>query len=245
MQDFLRKYYSSSTSTSPCESCSVKSHNICQPLDNRRQRELFEYQQSWEKGQLLYRADDPLGPIFKIISGIVAVSTRLPDGRRQILDFFFPGEICGYSEADGQYAFEGEAITPVRTCVFGRARFKAFTRTHADLAEIIRATLAWKLEGVSHHLAELGQLASMERVAAFLCWLRVRYAEHGMSTRPMALPMSREAIADYLGMRIETLSRCLTNLRRLEIIEATDTEVVVFDQARLAALSGLKALSTR
>ena len=227
-----------SSTDPPCERCPVKRHNICQPLDRARQKELYEKQQTWQKGQYLYRAGEPLGPILKIISGIVAVSERLPDGRRQILDFFFPGEICAYSETDGRYTFEGEAITQVTTCVFDRAHFKVFTAAHADLTEIVRTTLVWKLNGVSRHLAALGRLSSTERVAAFLCWLEARYEEHGMETRTLALPMSREAIADHLGMRLETVSRVLSKLKRSRIIQATDTEVVILDQPALSALSG-------
>src|SRR6476469_9837837 len=116
----------------PCPTCPVRAQNVCRPLDPRRQRELYERRQTWKKGQVLYRAGEPLGPILKIITGIVAISERLPDGRRQILDFFFPGEICGYLETEGRYSFEGEAITEVETCVFGRARFKAYTAAHDD-----------------------------------------------------------------------------------------------------------------
>ena len=227
-----------STGEPPCVTCPVRGHNICRPLDQRRQGELYENRRTWEKGQLLYRAGDPLGPIFKIITGILSVSKRLPDGRRQILDFFFPGEICGYSEEDGLYAFEGEAVTQVEVCVFGRTRFKAFTKAHTDLTEIVRATLAWKLNSVSRHLAEIGQLSSLQRVAAFLCWLSARYEEHGMETQPLSLPMSRDVIGDYLGMRIETVSRAFSRLTRLKLIKASHTEATILDYPRLAALSG-------
>jgi CRP/FNR family transcriptional regulator len=227
-----------STGEPPCVTCPVRSHNICRPLDQRRQAEFYENRRTWEKGRLLYRAGDPLGPIFKIITGIVSVSKRLPDGRRQILDFFFPGEICGYSEEDGLYAFEGEAVTPVEVCVFGRARFKTFTAAHADLTEIVRATLVRKLNSVSRHLAELGQLSSTEKVAAFLCWLSARCEEHGMETQPLLLPMSREVIGDYLGLRIETVSRAFSRLRCLNLIKASETEATILDYPRLAAFSG-------
>ena len=222
----------------PCRTCPVKGHNICQPLDRRRQRALYEKRRTWEKGSFLYRAGEPLGPILKIVSGIVAVSERLPDGRRQILDFFFAGELCAYSETEGHYSFEGEAVTEVETCVFDRANFKAFTAAHADLTEIVRATLVWKLSSVSHHLAALGQLSTTERLAAFLCWLKTRYEEHGLGTEPLALPMSREAIADHLGMRLETVSRAFSRLKRLKLIRATDAAVTLLDLPGLASLAG-------
>jgi CRP/FNR family transcriptional regulator len=229
----------------PCGSCPVKTHNVCQPLEADRQQELYESRQSWSKGQFLYRAGDPLGPIFKIIIGIIAVSKRLPDGRRQVLDFFFPGEICGYLETDGHYTFEGEAITPVTACVFTRARFKAFTAAHDDLTEIVRATLAWKLESVSHHTAVLGQLSAVERLAAFLRWLDIRHGNHGDKPHTLPLPMTRDDIADYLGVRMETVSRAFSELRRHKIIELGETCVRVLDPAGLAAFADPEAASPR
>jgi CRP/FNR family transcriptional regulator len=232
-----RSSCAAATTDPPCSTCPVRTHNICQPLDSNRQREFYEKRQTWKKGQFLYRAGEPLGPILKIVTGIVAVSERLPDGRRQVLDFFFPGEICAYSETDGHYSFEGEAITDVETCVFGRARFKAFTAAHADLTEIVRATLAWKLSGAGHHLAALGQLSTTERLAAFLCWLKTRHEEHGMAIDPLIIPMSREAIGDHLGMRVETVSRAFSRLKRLGLITASDGAITFLDLPGLTSLS--------
>jgi len=237
MSGSLHSSRAAATTDPPCSTCPVRAHNVCQPLDRNRQRELYEKRQTWKKGQILYRAGEPLGPVLKIITGIVAVADRLPDGRRQILDFFFPGEICGYLETEDRYSFEGEAITEVETCVFGRARFKAFTAAHGDLAEIVRVTLMSKLNSANHRLGELGQLSSTERVAAFLCWLKARYEEHGLETRPLTLPMSRELIADHLGMRLETVSRSFSRLMRLELITASDAGVTLLDLPGLALLA--------
>jgi CRP/FNR family transcriptional regulator len=222
----------------PCAHCTVRDRNVCQGHDSDRQTELYESRRTWASGRLLFREGDPAGPVFKIITGIVAVSKRLSKSRRQIVDFLFPGEICGYVEADGRYAFEGRAVTPVETCVFSRERFDAFTARHDDLREVVRTTLGWKLERVGRHTATVGQLFSIERVAAFLCWLRARYEEYGMETTPLALPMSRTAIGEHLGLRLETVSHVLAELDRLRIIEAGYGEVVILDLSRLSALSG-------
>jgi CRP/FNR family transcriptional regulator len=200
---------------------------------------LYESQQTWRAGEFLYRAGDPLGPIFKIISGIIAVSKRLPDGRRQVLDFFFPGELCGYLETEGHYTFEGQALTRVTACVFTRARFKAFTEAHDDLTEIVRATLACKLESISHHTAVLGQLSAVERLATFLGWLDARYGRPGLEPHTLPLPMTRDDIADYLGVRMETVSRAFSELKRRKIIGVDETVVSILDPAKLAELSGI------
>jgi CRP/FNR family transcriptional regulator len=225
----------------PCLRCPVKGFNVCKPLDYDRQKELFELglQQTWKRRQFIFRAGDPLAAVFKITSGIVAVSKPLADGRRQILDFFLPGEICGFLQTDGKYAFDGEAMTEVKTCSFNRRRFDSFVAAHHDVADAIKTALEEKLHQASQHMAVIGQLSSTERVANFLCTLGVAYSEHVMQTRPLSLPMKRTDIADYLGLRLETVSRAFSKLKRRGILELNDDEIIINDPASLARLSGV------
>jgi CRP/FNR family transcriptional regulator len=219
----------------PCLHCPVKAFNVCRVLEYDRQRELFELgvQQTWKRRQFLFRAGDPVRAVFKIISGMVAVSKPLADGRRQVLDFFLPGELCGYLQVDGRYAFDGTAITEVRTCSFNRRRFDAFAVAHQDVATVIKETLEGKLHHVSHHMAVVGQLTSTERVANFLGHLSIAYSEHAMQTRPLLLPMSRADIADYLGLRLETVSRAFSKLRKKGLLEFEEDRIIVHDPVRL------------
>jgi CRP/FNR family transcriptional regulator len=219
----------------PCLVCPVKAFNVCRALEYDRQKELFDLgvQQTWRRRQFLFRAGDPVGAVFKIISGVVAVSKLLADGRRQVLGFFLAGELCGYLQVDGRYAFDGTAITEVRTCSFNRRRFDAFAVAHQDVATVIKETLEGKLHHVSHHMTVIGQLTSTERVASFLGHLSVAYSEHGIQTRPLRLPMNRADIADYLGLRLETVSRAFSKLRKKGLLEFEEDRIVVHDPARL------------
>lgn len=219
----------------PCLYCPVKASNVCRILEYDRQKELFELgvQQTWTRRQSLFRAGDPVRAVFKIISGMVAVSKPLADGRRQVLDFFLAGELCGYLQVDGRYAFDGTAITEVRACSFNRRRFDAFAVAHQDVATVIRETLEGKLHSVSQHMAVIGQLTSTERVASFLGRLSIAYSEHAIQTRPLLLPMNRADIADYLGLRLETVSRAFSRLRKKGLLEYEEDRIVVHDPARL------------
>jgi CRP/FNR family transcriptional regulator len=223
----------------PCERCIGKQYNVCQVLEHDRQKELYQTgnRQRWGRREFLFRADSELGPIFKVTSGIVAASRSLPDGRRQIVAFFLPGDLCGYLENDGRYAFDGQAITGAETCSFNRERFNAFAGRNRDVAEEMRRALALRLTMVSQHLSVVGQLSSTERVANFLAMMDGAYASRQMATRPLPLPMRRSDIADYLGLRLETVSRAFSKLKKRNIIEIEDDDVVILDQSRLHELS--------
>jgi len=223
----------------PCERCIGKRFNVCHLLEHDRQKELYQtgIRQRWERREFLFRADKELGPVFKVTSGIVAASRSLSDGRRQIVAFFLPGDLCGYLDEDGRYAFDGQAITGAETCSFNRERFNAFVGRNRDVAEEMRRGLAERLKLVGQHLSVVGQLSSTERVANFLIMMNGAYASRHMATRPLPLPMKRSDIADYLGLRLETVSRAFSKLKKREIIAVNDDDVVILDQSRLHALS--------
>lgn len=224
-----------------CLHCPAKAFNVCKPLEYERQKELFEtgIEQTWKRRQFLFRMGDPAGPIFKITSGVVAVSSSLPVGRRQISLFLLPGDICGYLETNGNYAFDGEAITDVMTCSFNRQQFHAFVASNRDVDSEVKAALEERLQQLGQQQAVLGQLTSTAKVASFLLSLTKEYSAHRIQTRPLSLPMSRADIADYLGLRIETVSRAFAKLKNRKVLELDNEEVVIHDLKRLSDLAGL------
>lgn len=223
----------------PCVRCPARSFNVCNPLDYERQKELFEIGkvQKWSRRQQLFRSGEPIGSIFKITSGIVAVSKMLPDGRRQILDFFMPGDLCGFLETDRHYAFDGEALAETTTCSFDRERLMNFVKRHPDVAETLHVAVAERLRRAVLHMAVLGQLTSTERVATFLCSLTAACGSRDTRSSPLVLPMNRTDIADYLGLRLETVSRAFTRLRQRRFIEIDNDEFVVINRAALVEMS--------
>ena len=223
----------------PCDRCIGKQYNVCHLLEPERQRELFETgcRHRWDKRSYLFRAGSPVGAVFKVTSGIVAESRTLADGRRQIIAFFLPGDICGYLETDGRHAFDGEAITTAETCSFNRERFGGFVNRNNDVAEEMRRNLADRLKMAGAHLSVVGQLTSTERVANFVAMMTAAYAARNVQTRPLPLPMKRSDIADYLGLRLETVSRAFSKLRQGNIIDVNEDEVLILDQAKLNQLS--------
>ena len=223
----------------PCDRCIGKQYNVCHLLEPERQRELFETgcRHRWDKRSYLFRTGSPVGAVFKVTSGIVAESRTLADGRRQIIAFFLPGDICGYLETDGRHAFDGEAITTAETCSFNRERFGGFVNRNNDVAEEMRRNLADRLKMAGTHLSVVGKLTSTERVANFVAMMTAAYAARNVQTRPLPLPMKRSDIADYLGLRLETVSRAFSKLRHNSIIDVNEDEVLILDQAKLNQLS--------
>lgn len=145
-------------------------------------------------GELIYAQGDPVHSLYGVVTGAVRTVRHSSDGRRQVGDFYYPGDLFGLEVGD-EHAFSAEAMCPaeIRACRRSSAAHDAATET-AALRELARA---------HDHLAMLGRSAE-EKVARFLLDL----ARHGPADLAV-LPMSRQDMADYLGLAPETVSRVL------------------------------------
>jgi CRP/FNR family transcriptional regulator len=97
---------------------------------------------------------------------------------------------------------------------------------------------AAELAAAQDQMLLLGRKTAQERVASFLLGLIARARRRGRNENPVALPMSRTDIADYLGLTTETVSRCFTKLKNSRVIQLTQPgSVAVVEPARLALLA--------
>jgi CRP/FNR family nitrogen fixation transcriptional regulator len=162
----------------------------------------------------IYGQAEPAEHFYKVVAGAVRTHKLLSDGRRQIGAFYLPGDIFGL-EAGEIHRFSAEAVSDSVVRIAGRAAISALAARNIDLATELWAATAEKLERAEEHMILLGRKTAEERVATFL----IDMAHRARSEGTVELPMSRQDIADYLGLTIETVSRTLTHLESKEAIE--------------------------
>ena len=186
----------------------------------------------YHRDEEIFAEGEPAEYVFKVISGSVRSYRLLSDGRRQIDGFYLPGDVFGLELGSSHSSF-AEAV--------GECRILRVRKSSVLKAAERDREIAWKLLSVTN--AELrrsrthGLLlvkTARERIAGFLLDMAERIAGSG----PIELPMSRQDIADYLGLTIETVSRMLTQLAqssKIQLIKAR--QIVLNDQAALTALN--------
>lgn len=180
---------------------------------------------TYKAGREIYAEGDLNDKCFQVSTGAVRVYRLLSDGRRQVVSFHLPGEMFGF-EAGTDHSFFAEAITDTTLAVFGRRHMQERSR---DLLALALAGMA----RAQQHLLVIGRQCAVERIAAFL----VDLCERQGGGRLLRLPMSRQDIADYLGLTIETVSRVMTKLKARSVIALRDARTV--DIMRLDALRSL------
>ncbi len=172
--------------------------------------------------------------LYRVVSGAVRICKLMSDGRRQISAFYLPGDTFGL-ETDGIHIFSAEAVSDCELLLVKRGPFVAAAmRNPGAIAELWSQTMD-HLRRAQHHMLLLGRKNAQERIAAFLLELAERLCCAG----ELRLPMSRQDIADYLGLTIETVSRTLTQLERDGLIEIpVSRQIVLRNRAALGIMHG-------
>ena len=180
----------------------------------------------------IYGENEPADYLYKVVRGTVRTYKVLVDGRRQIGAFHLPGDVFGF-ETGNEHTFSAEAITDCRIAVIKRSALVALAARDNDVARQMWAFTARELQRVQAHLLLLIKSAQ-ERVATFLLEMADRVSAKGA----VELAMSRQDIADYLGLTIETVSRTLTQLEKTAAIEvSTARRIVLRNHSALARLN--------
>ncbi|MFZ5718235.1 MAG: helix-turn-helix domain-containing protein [Pseudomonadota bacterium] len=160
----------------------------------------------------IYAQDDEVEMFYRVVRGVVRTSRLTADGRRQVGDFYYAGDIFGL-EPGPDHRFAADALVDCEVQMVRRAAVRAY----AGDAEVNRAILEAtnrEMERLQEHVMMLGRKSARERVASFLMSLAHRQADEQVN-----LPMGRQDMADYLGLTIETVSRMLTQLQGEAIVE--------------------------
>jgi CRP/FNR family nitrogen fixation transcriptional regulator len=167
---------------------------------------------AYGRDQEIFGQGEPARQVYKVRSGAVRCFKLLSDGRRQISDFYLPGDVFGV-EAGAEHRVTAEALTDTVLTVARRA---ALTEGEDQIG---RAQALWRLavadlQRSQDHALTLGRRSATERVASFL----VDIANRLGNARNVVLPMTRQDMADYLGLTIETVSRTLSHLQCAGVI---------------------------
>jgi CRP/FNR family transcriptional regulator, nitrogen fixation regulation protein len=187
---------------------------------------------AFAKGEEIFGQDEDADMIHSLVSGAVRTTRLLSDGRRQVGDFYYPGDIIGLEVGDA-YRFSAEALTDCVVRIVKRSSLNALSGQDSLDRALWEATRR-ELERTQEHLLMLGRKSACEKVASFLMDVAQRDGSEEVS-----LPMGRQDMADYLGLTIETVSRMVTQLQGSRIVEfATSRQ---FRVTRWPALERLAA----
>lgn len=188
-------------------------------------------------GETIFLEGDLADDVFGISQGVVRLYKLLPDGRRQILAFALPGEFLSMP-FDDRHTVSADAIGEVALCRFSRSELTKFVRSNPGVMKLIVEFAARELDMARDQLLLLGNGSAEGKVLMFLVNWHNRLTRLSVSSKTVPLPMRRQDIADFLGLKLETVSRTLAKLEQKNVIRLVPKGVFLTDLAETLVMTG-------
>lgn len=228
---------------SVCHDCSVRQDSVCGSLDDGDLRALHRHgrRQQVMRGDTIFWAGEESRSCANVLAGVFKLSALTQDGREQIVGLLHPSDFVGHPYATDA-EFTVTALSDGEICLFPMLQFEEVLEAHSGLGRAFLKRTLKTLDDTRRRMLLLGRQSAEERVAGFL--LDIADRPGGCSAgagRPLTfdLPLSRGAMADLLGLTIETVSRHMTRLKSRSIIALPGGRgVTILDRSALEHLHG-------
>ena len=223
---------------SGCAGCRVRLISVCAVLapDELLALEAMAGDTAFAAKETMFIQGEEADAVYTITAGMARLYKLLPDGRRQIVGFALPGDFLGLAMRE-RYGFSADAVEPIVACRFSRSAYSAFVDARPHLLRRLHEFATHELTLAQDQMMLLGRRTAEEKLVSFLLHMRDRWARLGRASVTVPLPMSRQDIADFLGLTIETVSRTFTKLAKDKAI------AIVPDGVRLMNLERLETLA--
>ncbi|HTP99478.1 MAG TPA: fumarate/nitrate reduction transcriptional regulator Fnr [Casimicrobiaceae bacterium] len=225
---------------SHCGTCGLRT--LCLPLGldeagMHRLDEVVTTRIRVRRKGMLYRPGDRFTALYAIRIGTFKTIVLAEDGREQVAGYHLAGEIIGLDGiGDDRYTCQAAALEDSEVCVLP---FGPIDRLSAEIPTLRRNLLRILSRDLTREHAMmllLGSRSAEERLALFLLNVAERYQTRGYSAREFVLRMTREEIASYLGLKLETVSRLFSSLQESGLIQVQGRAVKLLDSAALRRL---------
>ncbi len=208
-----------------CENCCLNRFCLANGLKTEQMQmlnRLTRQSRPFNRGSTIFRAGEELEALYVIRSGAVKIFTSAPDGVDQIIRFHLPGDLIGL-DAMGHHRHTTTAVALDTTsvCIIPWSAINSERSPLPILQSQVLRIVGTELATENERMIMLAQRAALERLAAFLVHLSEQFRRRGFSATEFNLSMSRQEIANYLGLAIETVSRLFSQLQADDLIEVS------------------------
>jgi len=208
-----------------CSLCKIRSYSFCRCLKDGQLKIFSEIssERTHTNRENIFLQQEISTNLYNITEGNVKIYHLLSDGRIQIIGFLYPGDFFG-AYKKGKYNYSAEAIGDVRLCVFKQEVLDKYLGKNMNLAKELLHMTSHELTLAQDRIGVLGKMNANERMAKFILNISNQRARIGWQDNPISLPMTRQDIADYLGLTLETVSREITKLKTSNIIKVMNSK---------------------
>jgi CRP/FNR family transcriptional regulator len=206
------------------------------------QLEQIKYYRSFEAGQTVIWSGDRMDFVASVVTGIATLSQTMEDGRRQMVGLLLPSDFVGRPGRPSS-AYDVTAATDLVMCCFRKKPFEDLMFRTPNIGQRLLEMTLDELDAAREWMLLLGRKTAREKIASLLCIVARRDAslqlKQSNGQLRFDLPLTREAMSEYLGLTLETVSRQMSTLRREGLIETEGKRhIVIPDFDRLLEETG-------
>lgn len=239
----------SNTQTAPsfsvhikCEECPIRHRAVCARCDEDELKLLEEvkYYRSFQAGQPVIWSGDRMDFVASVVTGIATLTQTMEDGRRQMVGLLLPSDFVGRPGREFA-AFDVVATTDLVMCCFRKKPFEDLLNRVPHVGQRLLEMTLDELDAAREWMTLLGRKTAREKIASLIAIIARRDASLKLGQGPVVvdLPLTREAMSDYLGLTLETVSRQISALRADGVIKVEGKRhIIVPDFDRLVEEAG-------
>ncbi len=209
---------------SECSDCPIRHRAVCARCeeDELDLLESIKYYRSYSAGQTMIWAGDRMDFVASVVVGVATLSQTMEDGRTQMVGLLLPSDFIGRPGREIA-PYNVTAVSDVTVCCFRKRPFENLLVTTPHIGQRLLEMALDELDAAREWMLLLGRKTAREKIASLIAIIARRDAElkdalpEGRLS--VTLPLTREAMADYLGLTLETVSRQISALKREGIIE--------------------------
>lgn len=206
--------------------------------ESRALTRLEESQRKVKRGAMIQRVNETVVELFVLREGRVMSFVIMPDGSRQILRVYFPGDFIGSASTAYNKAPESlVALEESVVCPFDKQALRRLLEEQPRVAALLFILSSTEKVAQTDRLASLGRTSAKARVAAFLLDIfdRLRVT-HDDITDSFELKLTQEEIGDAIGLTSVHVNRMIRQMEQDGLISRTNGRITLHDIARLEAI---------
>lgn len=228
--------------TVDCAACPLRKFELFVPFTP----EELGFMREFKVGELAIQAGSTIlmegsnSPhIYTVLHGMGTRYKTLENGRRQVINFLFPGDLTGLQAGlMGEMKHSVDATTDMVLCTFRRSDLWTLFRTHAERAYDLTWIAAVEEHFLGETIASLGQRDATQRVAWAMVRIHARLRSVGLAaTDSVPLPFRQQDLADALGLSLVHTNKTLKALRERQIMTWSDGRLYIASLSALADIA--------
>ena len=219
-----------------CSACPIRHKAVCARCepDELVQLEEIKYYRTFEAGQPIIWSGDRMDFVASIVEGVASLTQTMEDGRRQMVGLLLPSDFVGRPGRETA-KYDVTAVSKTTLCCFRRKPFETMLVTTPHVSQRLLEMSLDELDAAREWMLLLGRKTAREKIASLISIIARRASIDSLDdvdSMTVELPLTREAMSDYLGLTLETVSRQISALKKDGVIALDGNRKVIIPDMR-------------